>query len=137
MSRVMGIDMGDVRVGLAISDESRYLASGHSFIEYRGYEELMQKIISIARKEEIAEFVVGLPLNMNGSKGPQAAKVEKIANLLKQKSGLPVNLIDERLSTVEASRLLHAGGKKAKKGLVDTASATVILQAYLDGQKNK
>jgi putative Holliday junction resolvase len=131
----MGIDMGDVRVGLAISDESRYLASGHGFIEYRGYQELIQKLISIARQEEVAEFVMGLPLNMNGSRGPQAEKVEKLAVLLKQKSGLPVNLIDERLSTVEASRLLHAGGKKATKGLVDTASATVILQAFLDGQK--
>lgn len=131
----MALDLGDVRVGIAISDESRYLASGHGFIEFRGYEDLIQKLIAIARKEDVAEFLVGLPLNMNGTKGPQAAKVEKIAALLKQKSGLTVNFIDERLSTVEASRLLHAGGKKAKKGLVDMASATVILQAYLDGQK--
>lgn len=135
MSRIMALDLGDVRVGIAISDESRYLASGHGFIEFRGYEDLIQKLIAIARKEDVAEFLVGLPLNMNGTKGPQAAKVEKIAALLKQKSGLTVNFIDERLSTVEASRLLHAGGKKAKKGLVDMASATVILQAYLDGQK--
>ncbi len=135
MSRIMALDLGDVRVGIAISDESRYLASGHGFVEFRGYEELIQKLITIARKEDVAEFLVGLPLNMNGTKGPQAAKVEKIAALLKQKSGLAVNFIDERLSTVEASRLLHAGGKKAKKGLVDMASATVILQAYLDGQK--
>lgn len=136
MSRIMALDLGDVRVGIAISDESRYLASGYGFVEFRGYEDLVHKLIAIARKEEVAEFLVGLPLNMNGSKGPQAAKVEKIAALLKQKSGLAVNFIDERLSTVEASRLLHAGGKKAKKGLVDMASATVILQAYLDGQKD-
>jgi putative Holliday junction resolvase len=131
----MALDLGDVRVGIAISDESRYLASGYGFVEFRGYDDLIQKLIAIARKEDVAEFLVGLPLNMNGSKGPQTAKVEKIAALLKQKSGLTVNFIDERLSTVEASRLLHAGGKKAKKGLVDMASATVILQAYLDGQK--
>lgn len=135
MSRIMALDLGDARVGIAISDESRYLASGYGFVEFRGYDDLAQKLIAIAHKEEVAEFLVGLPLNMNGSKGPQAAKVEKIAAILKQKSGLAVNFIDERLSTVEASRLLHAGGKKAKKGLVDMASATVILQAYLDGQK--
>jgi putative holliday junction resolvase len=137
MSKIMGLDMGDVRVGVAISDESRYLASGHGFVEYRGYEDLAQKLISIARQEQVAEIVVGLPLNMNGTKGPQAAKVENFSALLKQKSGLPVNFMDERLSTVEASRLLHAGGKKATKGLVDTASATIILQAYLDGHQDK
>ncbi|NLI15055.1 MAG: Holliday junction resolvase RuvX [candidate division Zixibacteria bacterium] len=136
MGRIMGLDLGDVRVGIAISDESRFLASGYGFVEYRGYNDLIKKIINIARKEEVDKIVVGLPLNMDGSKGPQAAKAEKIALLLKQKSGLAANLIDERLSTVEASRQLHAGGKKAQKGLVDMVSATVILQAFLDGQKD-
>jgi putative Holliday junction resolvase len=102
---------------------------------FKGYEDLIQGLIQIARRESVMEFVIGLPLNMTGSHGPQAAKAEKLAGMLRHKSGLPVTLSDERLSTVEATRLLHAGGKKATRGIVDAAAATVILQAFLDGQK--
>ena len=131
----MGIDKGDARIGIAISDQSRTLASGYGFIEFKGYNDLIDKLLEIADKEQVREFVIGLPLNMNGSKGPQAAKAEKLAVLLKEKTEHPVNLFDERLTTVEAARQIHASGRKVKKGRIDEVAATIILQAFLDGKK--
>jgi putative Holliday junction resolvase len=137
MSRVLGIDKGDARIGLAVSDESRTLASGYGFIQFKSYDELVDNILSIAEKEGIDEFVIGLPINMNGSKGFQAAKSERLAEALRGKTKYPVNLYDERLSTVEAARQIHASGKKVRKGRIDEVAATIILQAFLDGKKNK
>jgi putative Holliday junction resolvase len=135
MGRIMGIDLGAARVGIAFSDESETLASGYGFIPFKGYEDLVGKLIDIAQKEQAIAFVVGLPLNMDGSAGTQAAKANKLANILRTRSGLPVKLEDERLSTVEAIDQLHASGKRASKGKVDIVAATVILQAFLDEQK--
>lgn len=136
--KVVGVDLGAARVGLAVSDETRAFAFARTFIEFGGYKKLVTDLIAIARKEAASEFVIGLPLNMDGSHGPQAAKAEKLAQLLKIESGLKVYLFDERLSTVEASRLIHESGRRIRdKGVVDSAAARVILQAYLDGQKNK
>ena len=137
MSRVLGIDKGDVRVGLAVSDGSRSLASGYGFIQFKGYDDLVDNLLSIAEKEGIDEFVIGLPLNMNGSKGFQAAKSERLAEALRNKTKYPVHLFDERLSTVEATRQIHASGKKVRKGRIDEVAATIILQAFLDGKKNR
>jgi putative holliday junction resolvase len=135
MSRIMGVDLGAARVGVAISDESETLASGHSFLPFKGYEDLVGKLIEIALKEQVSTFVIGLPLNMDGSEGRQAAKANKLANILRARSGQSVILEDERLSTVEAIDQLHASGKKASKGKVDIVAAAVILQAFLDEQK--
>lgn len=135
MSRILGIDLGAVRVGLAVSDKSRTLASAYGFIQFRGHKDLLEKLSQIAEKEDVGEFVVGLPLNMDGSKGIQAGKAERIAELLRNETGLPVNFIDERLTTVEAARQIHASGRKVKKGRIDEVAATIILQAYLDGKK--
>lgn len=136
MSRVLGIDMGDARIGLAISDQSRTLASGYGFMEFKGKKDLVEKLLQIGEKEGVGEFVIGLPLNMNGSKGFQAAKAQKLAEMLRAKSSHPVNLIDERLTTVEAARQIHASGRKVKKGRIDEVAATIILQAFLDGKKS-
>jgi putative Holliday junction resolvase len=135
MSRVLAIDMGDARIGLAVSDGSRTLASGYGFIQFKGYDDLVDKLLLICEKEGIDEFAIGLPLNMNGSRGTGAAKAEKLAELLKSKTKYPVNLVDERLTTVEAARQIHASGKKARKGRIDEVAATIILQAFLDGKK--
>lgn len=135
MSRVLGIDMGDARIGLAISDQSRTLASGYGFIQFKGYKDLVEKLYLIAEKEGVSEFVLGLPLNMNGTKGFQAAKAEKLAGMLEEQGKHQVNLIDERLTTVEAARQIHASGRKVKKGRIDEVAATIILQAFLDGKK--
>ncbi|MCP4583322.1 MAG: Holliday junction resolvase RuvX [candidate division Zixibacteria bacterium] len=137
MSRVLAVDRGDARVGLAISDESRTLASGYGFVRFKGYNDLIENLLSIAEKESVDEFVIGLPLNMNGSSGLQATKSVKLADMLKDKTKYPVNLVDERLTTVEAARQIHASGKKVRKGRIDEVAATIILQAFLDGKKNR
>ena len=143
MSRILAVDLGDVRIGLAISDQSQTLASSYGYLQFKGYDDLVEKILSIARDEDVSEFVIGLPLNMDGSKGVQAGKAEKLAGLLRSKTQHPVNLVDERLSTVEATRQLHASGKKVRRGLVsqkeqlDKIAATIILQVFLDGKKSK
>lgn len=135
MSKVMGIDKGDARIGISLSDQSRTLASGYGFIEFKGYSDLVDKILQISEKEGVGEFVIGLPLHMNGTKSLQAIKAEKLAGLLREKINRPVNLIDERLTTVEAARQIHASGRKVKKGRIDEVAATIILQAFLDGKK--
>ena len=135
MGRVLAIDMGEARVGLAVSDESGTLASGYGFTKFKGYNDLIEKLSDICNREEISEIVIGLPLNMNGSRGAGAVKAEKFAELLKAKTGYDVNLIDERLTTVEAAKQIHASGKKVRKGRIDEVAATIILQTYLDGKK--
>jgi putative Holliday junction resolvase len=136
MSRVLGIDLGASRVGLAVSDQSRTLASGYGFIQFKGYKDLIAMLLQIAEKERIGEFVVGLPLNMNGSRGIQAAKTEKLVSLLKEQTTIPVSVLDERLTTVEAARQIHASGQKVKKGRIDEVAATIIVQAFIDGKKH-
>lgn len=135
MSKVLAIDMGEARVGLAVSDESGTLASGYGFTKFKGYNDLIEKLSDICNKEGVIEIVIGLPLNMNGSRGAGADKAEKFAELFKAKTGYDVNLIDERLTTVEAAKQIHASGKKVRKGRIDEVAATIILQTYLDGRK--
>ncbi len=135
MSRVIGIDMGAARVGIAISDPSRSLASGYGFLQFTSYKVLVENLMTIAGKEGVGEFVIGLPLNMNGSKGFMTNKAEKLAETLKEQTKHPINFMDERLTTVEAARQIHASGRKVKKGRIDEVAATIILQAFLDGKK--
>ncbi len=137
MSRALAIDFGDARVGLAISDQSQTLASGYGYIKFKGYNDLVEKLLEICEKEGVGEIAVGQPLNMDGSRGPAAAKVEKLVELLKSKINYPVNLVDERLTTVEAGKQIHASGKKIRKGRIDEVAATIILQAFLDGKKQR
>lgn len=136
MSRVIGIDMGMARVGIAISDPSRSLASGYGFLKFTSYKELVEHLLNIADKEGVGEYVIGLPLNMNGSKGFMVNKTEKLADMLREQTKHPINFIDERLTTVEAARQIHSSGRKVKKGRIDEVAATIILQAFLDGKKS-
>ncbi len=136
MSRVIGIDIGAARVGIAISDQGRSLASGYGFLNFTSYKDLVEQLIQIAKKEGAGEFVIGLPLNMNGSRGFMTNKAEKLSDMLKEQTKYPINLLDERLTTVEAARQIHASGKKVRKGRIDEVAATIILQAFLDGKKS-
>jgi len=132
----MGIDYGKARVGVAVSDEMRILASAHSVIEYKQETQLLEKLGELIDKENIEEVVVGLPLNMNGSLGDSAAKAKNFAESLAKSCGRKVHLLDERLSTVEAAKQIHASGKKTTKQNLDLAAATIILQAFIDRQKS-
>ncbi len=135
--KYLGVDYGDVRTGLAVSDLTGFLASGIGYISEGGMRKTAVRVAREASEREVASIVVGYPKNMDGSEGPRTEVVRAFVELLREETQLPVLLWDERLSTVEAHRFLTmtgSGGKKRKK-LVDTLSAQIILQDYLDAHR--
>ena len=137
--RVLAVDYGDVRTGLAVSDVTRFLAGGIGTIRPGGMRNTAEAVAKEAAKQEAVEIVVGLPKNMDGSEGFRAETVRAFAELLKEYTSLPILFEDERLTTMEAHRFLtmtETGGQKRKK-VIDTLSAEIILQGYLDRTRNK
>ena len=137
--KIMAVDYGDARTGIAVCDRTEFLASPVGTIEERDFKNLIQKVAYMAEQYEVKEIVVGLPINMNGSKGPRAEKAEIFANALNEMTDIPVNLWDERLTTVSAHNILNetnVRGKK-RKSVIDTVSATLILEGYLDYRRKK
>ena len=130
--RALGLDVGDRRIGLALSDPTGFLASPFGFVE-RGPSDL-EDIVRIAEENEVAEIVVGLPLSMSGDSGVQAGKVRAFIRDLRSQTDLPIKTVDERLSTVQAQGMLQQSGRRRRgdRGQLDAAAAAVILQAYLD-----
>lgn len=133
--RVLGVDFGDVRTGLAISDETRFLASGIGFIKVGGIVKTADKVAEVSMENHAVAIVVGHPMNMNGTRGPRTERAEEFAALLRER--LPdteVILFDERMTTMAASRYLVETGThgKNRKNVIDTLSAQIILQNYLD-----
>lgn len=137
--KILGVDFGDARTGLAVSDPTRFLASGLSCVSPGGIEKTADKVAETARTERASAVVVGFPVNMDGSLGFRSERVSQFAELLRERlPGVPVVLYDERMSTMEASRFLNetdTRGKK-RKGVIDTLSAQIILQNALDKLKN-
>lgn len=135
MKRVLGIDFGDVRVGVAVSDELGFLAHPLETIDVRRTP-AVERIRELAAEREVETVVVGMPRNMNGTHGPASEKAQKFAAELR--AALPCQIItwDERLTTVSAQRSLQQAGRKAKdqKNIIDQAAAQVILQSWLDAQ---
>ena len=132
--RVMAIDYGDQRIGLAVSDLTGLLCGEAWTIQEWNMERASQRIAEEAARREIGTLVLGLPKNMDGSEGPRAEKSRAFAALLEADSSLPVVLWDERRSSIEAHAILHAAGKKEKlhRRTVDAVAASLILQGYLD-----
>ncbi len=137
--KIMAVDLGDARTGLAVCDRTEFLASPIGTVEERKFEILVQKVAYMAKQYEVEEIVVGLPLNMNGSKGPRAEKAELFANALNEATDIPVNMWDERSTTVQAHNYLNVTNTRGKKRkeIVDTVSATIILEAYLDFRRKR
>lgn len=138
--RIMGLDLGEKRIGVAVSDPLGWTAQGVEVIISKGSREAdIKKIIDLARQYEISQIVIGLPRNMNGSAGPQAAKVESFAQKLSSMLGLPVTLWDERLTTAEAEKLLIAAdlSRARRRRVIDQMAAVLILQGYLDCRNRK
>jgi len=131
--RIMAIDYGDARIGLAVSDLLGILCGEAWTMEEWNMERASKRITEEAKKRDVERFVLGLPKNMDGSEGPRAEKSRQFAEMLKKDSGLPVVLWDERRSSIEAHAILHAGGKKEKKHrkIVDAVAASLILEGYL------
>ncbi len=136
--KLLGIDFGDKRTGLAVSDPSRILASGIGYISPGGIVKTADKIAEIAREQRIVGIVLGLPVNMDGSEGFRADRIKELASLLGERMpDIPVAFFDERLSTMAASRFLNETNTRGakRKGVVDTLSAQIILQNALDRLK--
>ena len=133
--RILGVDFGDTRTGLAVSDEMRFLASGIGYISPGGIEKTACAVAEEATKLGVSAIVVGHPLNMNGTEGPRAERAAQFASLLREKlENIEVALFDERMTTMAAARYLNETNLRGKKrkGVIDTLSAQIILQNFLD-----
>ena len=137
MGRIMAIDYGDARTGVAVSDALGILTGEAVTIEEWNAERLAQKLASFAKERGVTKLLLGLPKNMDGSEGSRAEKARAFKELLETVSGLSVELRDERRSTIEAHQVLHALGKKEKhhRKSVDAVAASLLLESYLDGMR--
>ena len=131
--RIMAIDYGDARTGVAISDATGLLAGFTTVIHSRKSDVVLEELLKIMGEHGVDELVMGFPRNMDGTEGPRAELYREFAARLEEKSGMTVNLWDERRTTIEAHQILHASGKKMKnhKKTVDAVAATLILEGYL------
>ncbi|HPS75443.1 MAG TPA: Holliday junction resolvase RuvX [Oscillospiraceae bacterium] len=136
-TRIMAIDYGDQRIGLAVSDPLGILAGEAWTMDEWAMERAAARIAEEAKKRDVSRFVLGLPKNMDGTEGPRAEKSREFKALLENQSGLEVILWDERRSSIEAHAILHAGGKKEKdhRKTVDAVAASLILEGYLGSLK--
>jgi putative Holliday junction resolvase len=133
MSRVLGIDFGEKRLGLALSDESRTLASPLAVYERKDLQSDLRFLRDLILRYQITEIVLGLPLNMDGSLGPKAQQVLEFKRALEESLKLPVHTFDERFTTAEAERALLEANMSRRKRKVkrDALAAVLILQGYL------
>ena len=137
--RVMAIDYGDARTGVAVSDAAGLLTGYTTVVHSRSPDRTAEEIARIAAERQAQELVMGFPRNMDGTEGPRAGLYRAFAALVEEKTGMPVRLWDERRTTIEAHQILHASGKKMKahKKNVDEVAASLILEGYLAYQARK
>ena len=136
--KIMSVDFGDTRTGLAVSDPSRLLASGIGYLSPGGIEKTADAVAEAAKENRVVAVIVGLPVNMDGSEGGRAARCRKFASMLSERlDGIPVAMFDERMTTMTASRYLNETNTRGKKrkSVIDTLSAQIILQNCLDRLK--
>ena len=137
MKRIMGIDYGDARTGVAISDLLCSIVGSTRVVPSRNTDKAVTDIVRIAKENEVGTIVVGLPRNMNGTEGPRAELCREFAARLERETGLEVVLWDERRTTVEAHNILsqHNYHGKKRKDTVDAVAASLILEGYLNSRK--
>ena len=135
--RILAIDPGSKRVGVALSDPTATIAQALTTMPAEPAATLASRIAKLARDSEAARIVVGLPKRLDGSRGPEAKAAQALADAIRTESGLPVELVDERLTTVAAERSLIAGGMRRdqRRLSVDRVAATLMLQAHLDRRR--
>lgn len=134
MERIMGLDVGDKTIGVAISDPLMLTAQGLKTIRRESIKKDINEIKTIIEEYNINKIIIGFPKNMNNTIGPQGKKVLDFVEKLKNRVDVEIELEDERLSTVAAERILIDGdvSRKKRKNVIDTVAATYILQTYLD-----
>jgi putative Holliday junction resolvase len=135
--RVMGLDIGSVRIGVALSDETGFLASPYAVIQRRSTKEALRAVVSTLEETEAGLVVVGLPVSLDGQLHAQALSVKSFAERLRRRLGVPLVYADETLSTVRAEELLREQGVRPnqRRERIDSAAAAIILQDYLDQQR--
>lgn len=137
--RILGVDYGDARTGLALSDLSGFLASGAGCIKSTGFLKTAESVAEFAKKNDVGLIVLGHPINMNGTLGPRSEKVQAFGKHLSELCQITVELFDERLSTANAHIILNQTNTRGqkRKDVIDEMSACLILQSYLDRERNK
>jgi len=142
--RVMALDVGHKRIGVALSDPGQVLASSLQVIERKGQQRDLTTVVQLVREHEVGKIIVGYPRSLDGTAGQQAKVVERYAALLEEKLedsslNVPVIFWDERLSTVAADRLMAEAGRKGRerRARIDAVAAAVILQDYLDASEQR
>lgn len=137
MTRILGIDLGTVRTGVAVA--STAVAQPLVVIEETDDDRIVERLAEIAYEEEAREIVFGVPVSLDASDGPAAIRAREVARRLKEKVAIPVHLWDERLTTAQAQRAMVGGGvrRKKRREVVDKIAATLLLQSYLDAQTAK
>jgi putative holliday junction resolvase len=138
MGRIIGLDLGEQRIGVAISDETATISNAIDTIKVTGIRGSINRICEIAALNAAEEIVIGLPLNMNGTKGPQAEKAISFAEKLKKKISCKVSTFDERLTTSQGEAILVSAdmSRKKRRQSIDRLAAQIMLQAYLDRRKS-
>ena len=136
MGRILGVDFGSRRVGLALSDPGCVIAFPFRTLQVVDPSELVKDLVTLIGDLEVGKVVVGFPLGLKGQQTDQTAEVRKFVSVLRQRVSVPVDTVDERLTTVEATRSLQRQGFKPsrEKHLIDETAAAILLQAYLDSQ---
>ncbi len=135
--RALGVDYGTVRTGIAASDPMGMMAHGVGNIKAKGLHELAERIAEMAKERECGVIVIGLPINMNGTRSDKCDTVELLGQYISQYADIPVEFFDERMSTMVAHRYLNATDTRGakRKERVDTLAAEIILQNYLDSKR--
>lgn len=135
--RILGLDLGSKRIGVALSDELEICATPLTFIKKISINKDIEEVLTLVAEHSVGLIVTGMPLNMDGTAGEASALVNKFIERLKEKTDLPVETWDERLSTVAVTRVLIDGdtSRSKRKMVVDKLSASYILQGYLDRRK--
>lgn len=133
--RILAIDHGSRRIGIAISDELKLIAQPLEFIPAEPFTDFLARLQELLREKEVELILVGLPRNMDGSHGPAAQKVQEFVATLRGHVGVPIRTWDERLTSAQANRLLIQGNvrRDKRKEKVDQMAAAILLQSYLDG----
>ncbi|MED1917134.1 Holliday junction resolvase RuvX [Brevibacillus brevis] len=136
MTRLMGLDVGDKTIGVAVSDELGWTAQGVETIKRQSKEKDFARLSELVSQYQIGAFVVGLPKNMNGTIGPRAEMCQAFGKLLEERTSLPVHMWDERLTTMAAERMLISAdvSRQKRKTVIDKMAATLILQGYMDAK---
>ena len=136
--KIMAVDLGDARTGLACCDRTEFLASPIGVIHETDFNEIIRQVAVASVEYDVKEIIVGYPVNMNGTVGERAEKCQKFADILSQLVDIPVRLWDERSTTVSATSYLNetnTRGKKRKE-VIDAVAATIILESYMNYRKN-